>query len=218
MRSMTDRMKRWRRLGSADALVVCMVFAGGPTLAMAGTPTDAVRSTTNEVIRILEDTELKKPGRDEDRREKLEKIIGDRFNYTEMARRALGTQWNKLNDQEQREFVKLFQRLLSNTYAGKIEGYTGEQVRYLNERLEGDYAEVQTKIVSGKAEIPLYYRLLNQSDDWRVYDVVVDGVSLVNNYRGQFTRILRSSGYEDLVEQLRKKSDRFKAPKAEKPQ
>ncbi|MGQ0811792.1 MAG: MlaC/ttg2D family ABC transporter substrate-binding protein, partial [Nitrospiraceae bacterium] len=80
------------------------------------------------------------------------------------------------------------------------------------ERTEKDYAEVRTKVVSGKAEIPLDYRLLNKSGDWRVYDVVVDGVSLVNNYRGQFSKIIRSSSYADLVEQLRKKADKIKSP------
>ena len=99
-----------------------------------------------------------------------------------------------------------------NTYADKIESYSGEGVQYINERTEKDYAEVRTKVLTGKTEIPLDYRLLNKGSVWRVYDVVVDGVSLVNNYRGQFTKILRTSSYADLIDQLRKKSDKIKSP------
>jgi len=197
-------------VGTGLAAIILLTVGASP--AAAGAASDSVRSTINEVIGILENQELKKPERAEERRRLLEKTIGARFNYEEMAKRTLGAHWAKLNDAERREFVELFTSLLSNTYADKITGYSGEQVQYLNERLEGDYAEVRTKSVSGKAEIPLDYRLLKQSGDWRVYDVIVDGVSLVNNYRGQFTKILRTSSFADLLEQLRKKSDKIKSP------
>jgi len=196
-----------------SGVAAVIVLVGGASADPGGAATEAVRSTINEVIRVLKDAELKKAGRAEERRRLLEKVIGDRFNYEEMARRSLGAQWNKLSDKERQEFVDLFKRLLSNSYADKIEGYSGEQVHYLNERLEGDYAEVRTKVRSDKSEIPLDYRLLNKSGDWHVYDVVVDGVSLVNNYRGQFTKILRESSFADLLEKLREKSEK----KSEKP-
>jgi phospholipid transport system substrate-binding protein len=189
---------------------VAVVFPAQP---VAGGPaTEAVKSSINEVIQILEDKELKKPGRAEERRRKLEQVIGNRFSYEEMAKRSLGARWKELNEAERKEFVELFQRLLSKSYAGKIEGYSGEQIQYLNERHAEEYAEVRTKIVSGKVEIPLDYRLLQIAGDWRVYDVVVDGVSLVNNYRGQFTKIIRESSYKGLVEQLRKKSESVTSP------
>ncbi|MGH7167598.1 MAG: MlaC/ttg2D family ABC transporter substrate-binding protein [Nitrospiraceae bacterium] len=189
-------------------LVAVTVLVGGASAEPGGAATEAVRTTINEVIRILKDAELKKPGRTEERRRLLEQVIGDRFNYDEMARRALGAQWNKLSDKERQEFVDVFKRLLSSSYADKIDGYSGEQVQYLNERLEGDYAEVRTKVTSDKTEIPLDYRLLNKSGGWRVSDVVVDGVSLVNNYRSQFTKIIRESSYADLLEKLREKSQK----------
>jgi len=201
-------------LACIRGLAAVILLVGGASADPGGAATEAVRSTINEVIRVLKDAELKKPGRAEERRRLLEKVIGDRFNYEEMARRALGTQWNKLSDQERQEFVDLFKGLLSGTYTDKIEGYSGEQVHYLNERLEADYAEVRTKVASDKTEIPLDYRLLNKSGDWRVYDVVVDGVSLVNNYRSQFTKIIRESSYADLLEKLREKSKK----KSEQPQ
>jgi phospholipid transport system substrate-binding protein len=178
----------------------------------AGAPTDSMKATIDEVLRIIREKELKQPGKTEERRLQLEKVVGARFDYQEMSRRALGASWNTLSDQEKQEFVGLFRTLLTNSYADKIETYSGEGVQYLNERTEKEYAEVRTKVLSGKTEIPLDYRLIHKADDWRVYDVVVDGVSLVNNYRGQFTKILRASSYSDLVDQLRKKSDKLRAP------
>jgi phospholipid transport system substrate-binding protein len=171
-----------------------------------------MKSTIDEVLRIVREKELKQPEKTEERRHLLERVVAARFDYTEMSRRALGAPWNQLTDQQKQEFVDLFQTLLTNSYADKIETYSGEGVQYLNERTEKEYAEVRTKVLSGKTEIPLDYRLINKANDWRVYDVVVDGVSLVNNYRGQFTKILRASSYSDLVDQLRKKSDKLKAP------
>jgi phospholipid transport system substrate-binding protein len=189
-------------------LLLGVVWSATPVLA-GGSATEAIKGTINEVIRILSDQGMKKPERAQERRKLLEKVVGDRFNYDEMAKRALAAQWQKLDEKERAEFVSLFMRLLTNSYADKVEGYSGEQVHYLNERVEGDYAEVRTKATSGKSEIPLDYRLLNKNGDWRVYDVVVDGVSLVSNYRGQFAKIIRTSGYDDLVKQLREKSDQF---------
>lgn len=203
-----------RTLGAAvcGLAVGLVLLVGGALPAQAAdTATDSVKHTVDEVVRILQDKEMKKPDRTDERRRLLEKVIGDRFDYDEMAKRTLTTQWAKLNKDEQQEFVVLFRRLLSNTYADKIEGYSGEPVQYLNERQQEGFAEVKTKVISGKAEIPLDYRLMHKSDNWRVYDVVVDGVSLVNNYRGQFTKVIHSSSYADLVEKLRKKSDKFVA-------
>ncbi|TAJ23536.1 MAG: ABC transporter substrate-binding protein [Nitrospirae bacterium] len=203
-----------RTLGAAVrglAVGLALLVGGALPAQAAGTATDSVKHTVDEVVRILQDKEMKKPDRTDERRRLLEKVIGDRFDYDEMAKRTLTTQWAKLNRDEQQEFVVLFRRLLSNTYADKIEGYSGEPVQYLNERQQEGFAEVKTKVISGKAEIPLDYRLMHKSDNWRVYDVVVDGVSLVNNYRGQFTKVIHSSSYADLVEKLRKKSDKFVA-------
>ncbi len=207
-------MLQTRRMRSLLVAAVTTAALWNPagTPAQAGPPTDAMKATIDEVLRIIREKELKQPGKADERRRLLEKVVGARFDYHEMSRRALGAPWNQLSDQEKQEFVGLFRTLLTNSYADKIEAYSGEGVQYLNERTEKDYAEVRTKVLSGKTEIPLDYRLIQKSEDWRVYDVVVDGVSLVNNYRGQFTKILRTSSYADLVEQLRKKSDKLKSP------
>ncbi len=191
-------------LGALIMAAVAMAVLAAP-LQAAGPATEAVKHTINEVIRLLEDRELQQPGKAQERRRRLEQVIGERFNYQETAKRALGIHWRRRSDKEKDEFVGLFQRLLAKTYAGNIESYSGEQVHYLGERVAGDYAEVRTKIVSANAEIPLDYRLLSMEGGWRVYDVVVDGVSLVSNYRGQFARMLRSASFAEVVEQLRQK-------------
>ena len=180
--------------------------------AQAGEATEAMRATIGEVLRILADKDLKQPSKANERRQQLEKVVGERFDYQEMSRRSMGAPWANLAEKDKQEFVSLFQTLLVNTYADKIESYSGEGVQYVNERNEKEYAEVRTKVLTGKTEIPLDYRLLHKGSDWRVYDVVVDGVSLVNNYRGQFSKILRNGSYADLVEQLRKKSEKIKSP------
>jgi phospholipid transport system substrate-binding protein len=206
----------WSRslMGRMASLAAAMMLVWPAPVPAAGPATAAVKQTVDEVLRILADEKMKKPDKHQERRKLLEKVVGDRFSYEEMSRRTLAAHWQKLNEKERTEFVDLFRKLLTNSYADKIEGYSGEQMQYLNERNEGDYAEVRTKAISGKAEIPLDYRLLNKGGEWRVYDVVVDGVSLVNNYRGQFAKIIRTSGYDDLVKQLREKSDQFVKLKA----
>lgn len=194
-------------------IVAAIVMIGlAADLTYAGEPTEAIRGTIDEVLRILGDKQLKEPSKANERRQLLETVVGERFDYQEMSRRSLGAPWNNLSDKEKDEFVSLFQTLLVNTYADKVESYSGEGVQYVNERREKEYAEVRTKVLTGKTEIPLDYRLLNKGSVWRVYDVVVDGVSLVSNYRGQFSKILRTSSYADLVDQLRKKSDKIKSP------
>jgi phospholipid transport system substrate-binding protein len=208
------RGQRWSWGGLVGAIVGLLLLLGAVTAqsALAGGPTDAMKSTIDEVLKIVQDKDLKQPGRAEERRQRLEQVVGDRFDYQEMSRRSLGAPWNTVSDKEKEEFVALFRTLLINSYADKIETYSGEGVQYLHERTEKEYAEVRTKVLTGKVEIPLDYRLINKGDNWRVYDVVVDGISLVNNYRGQFSKILRAGTFTDLVDQLRKKSIKSNAP------
>jgi phospholipid transport system substrate-binding protein len=203
-------------LGRSLNLIIAGVISGVLASASAGaatkSATDSVRGTIDEVVRILKDPEMKKPDRVDERRRILEKVIGDRFSWDEMATRTLGTQWAKLDENQRQEFTDLFRTLLTTTYIGRIESYSGEKVVYLNERLQDGFAEVRTKVAAGKAEYPMDYRLMDKSGDWHVYDIVLDGVSLVNNYRGQFSKILRTSSYEDLVGKLKNKSDKITPP------
>ena len=204
------------------AMILSVVVAGGlagggefpglTALAWAGPPTDAVRKSVDEVIRILEDPAWKKPEKKEERRKLLEQTIAVRFNFTEMAKRSLAAEWAKRTPEEQNEFAANFQTLLANTYIGRIEAYSGEKVQYIKELSDGEYAETYTHVDTGKDVIDINYRLQKNSDDWRVYDVVVEGTSLVQNYREQFKRILHKNSFAELSRQLREKSSNIKAP------
>jgi phospholipid transport system substrate-binding protein len=205
-----ETRRRGLPVRQAMAIVAALLLyaAGGATEPVS--PTEGVRSTINEVIRLLNDESLKRPEHLAQRHRLVEEAVGRRFDYEELSKRSLGGQWTKLTDIQRREFVEVFKQLLSDAYADRIEGYSGEQVRYLKERIEGSYAQLKTRIVSAKFDLPVDYRLLNKEGEWRVYDVVIDGVSLVKNYRGQFERILRASSYEELVLKMRTKSEEIK--------
>lgn len=166
-------------------------------------PTEVVRTTLTAVFQILEEPNLKDPAKHELRRRKLEAVIAERFDYAEMSKRALAAHWTSLGMEQRAEFVELFKSFLSDRYAGKIEGYSGEKVMYLSERVEGQYAEVRTRLVSSKVDLPMDYRLINKEGRWHAYDIIVDGVSLVKNYRSQFDKIIRSESYEELTVRLR---------------
>lgn len=166
-------------------------------------PTEVVRSTLTNVFRILEDEALKDPAKLIPRRHMLEEVIASHFDYAEMSKRALAAYWVPLTAGERAEFIECFKSFLSDRYAEIIEGYSGQQILYLSERTEGNYAEVRTKLQSSKVEIPMDYRLHMKDGTWHAYDLIVDGVSLVKNYRSQFEKIIRSDSYHELVRQLR---------------
>ena len=190
-------------------------IAFGSSGQISESPTEAVRSTLTEVFRILEDEKLKDPAKLMPRRHMLEEVIAAHFDYTEMSKRALAAHWVPLTTGERAEFVELFKSFLSDRYAEKIEGYSGEQVFYLSERIEGNYAEVRTELRSSKVEIPMDYRLHIKDGPWHAYDLVVDGVSLVKNYRSQFEKIIHTSSYQELVRRLRERTvgeDKKKTP------
>ena len=201
------RRKPW---ALACSLSLCLILPSTPTAGTssqpAETPTEVVRATLAEVFRILEDPKLKDPAKLMPRRRLLEQVIGERFDYAEMSKRALAANWTPLTNDQRAEFVDLFKAFLSDRYAGKIEGYSGERTEYLSERLEGSYAEVRTRLVSSKTEIPMDYRLMNKAGSWYAYDIIADGVSLVKNYRSQFDKIIHSDSYAELVKRLRNRT------------
>jgi len=168
----------------------------------------AVRETVTEILGILEDPALKDPAKRTVRRRKLEEIAAARFDYAEMSKRVLGSYWKPLTEEQRKEFVEVYKSFLSGRYAGKIEDYTGreQEVGYLMERIEGSYAEVRTELRSEKTTLPLDYRLLLNENRWLAYDIIIDGVSLVSNYRSQFQKIIRESSYEELINKLRERS------------
>jgi phospholipid transport system substrate-binding protein len=191
-------------------IVVFMAVFFTTSYAMAA-PIDDVKKTVDEVVRIVADKEMKK--NDQKRRQALKKSISVIFDYGEMAKRSLGKHWNQRTAAEKKQFTDLFATLLENSYAGKIESYNNEKIVYIKENLDGDYAEIKSKVVTAaRDEFTLDYRMINENGKWMVYDVVIEGVSLVSNYRSQFNRIINSNGYGELVKKLQTKSDELKAP------
>jgi phospholipid transport system substrate-binding protein len=199
-------VSRRRLLYDAVGLVLIWSVAFAASLQGSESPTEAVRGTVSRVFSILEDPVLKDPAKLKPRRRMLEEVIATRFDYAEMSKRTLAAYWPPLTEAQRTEFVELFKRFLSDRYAEKIEGYSGEQVVYLSERIEGTYAEVRTELRSDKTTIPMDYRLFSKEGRWYAYDIVVDGVSLVKNYRSQFQKIIRESSYEELVKKLRERT------------
>ncbi len=174
--------------------------------ASAGEPTDQIKSTIDKVIDILNDPGLKAPEKAKERRRLMRKIADERFDWQEMARRSLARHWKNRTDKEKEEFVPLFADLLERTYMNRVENYSGEKVTYTGERVEGKYALVSLSVFTSKdVEIPIEYRLQKKSEQWLIYDVSIEGVSLVNNYRTQFNSIILNSSYEGLVAKLKDK-------------
>jgi len=181
-----------------------MVGASG---AWAGIPTDQVRNVIEKALDILQNPAYK----GEERRQMVKRIVDPYFDYREMAKRTLGPVWGKLNAGQRDDFVRLFAELLEASYSDKIEKYAQRvKVNYTDEILTGDYAEVRALLIWPNDRIPMNYRLLKESDGWKVYDVVIEGVSLVSNYRSQFRRIIRESSYAELVRRLKTKVSELK--------
>jgi phospholipid transport system substrate-binding protein len=201
------RTPRDARLTIAAALVLATVTGAAAAL----TPTAELRQSVDQVISVVQDPQLKGESHTAERREAIRRVASGIFDFQETARRALGRHWQERTPQEREEFVKLFSDLLEQSYARQIEQYQGERIVYAGESVDGDHATVKTKITTAKGtEIPVDYRMLREGDHWRVYDVLIEGVSLVGNYRTQFTKIIETQSYRDLVQKLRAKA--FEAP------
>lgn len=185
--------------------------------APAGEPQDRVRETVNAVLTVLQDKSLQGPDNTDRRREKMRQAVFQRFGFEEMAQRSLGHYWQKRTPAEKKEFVELFGELLERSYINKIESYSGEQtVQYTKETIEQDgYASVRTAVINKRdLNVEIEYKLLQRNGTWQVYDVVIEGVSLVNNYRTQFHNILSQESYAALVKklQLKLQQERAAAP------
>jgi phospholipid transport system substrate-binding protein len=186
-------------------LLFFMVFAFA-SAAVAGEPTDQMKQTIDKVISILTDPRLKNPDRAEERGRLVRLAADERFDWEEMAKRSLARHWRNLTEEEKKEFVPIYADLLERTYMKRIENYSGEKVSYKGERVEGTYSKVRVSVFTSQdVEIPVEYRLIKKGADWLIYDVSIEGISLVNNYREQFNSIILRSSYEGLVAELKKK-------------
>jgi phospholipid transport system substrate-binding protein len=172
----------------------------------AGAPLDTVKANVNKVLDILRDPKIKAASAKEIKKDKLRVIYVNMFDEVELSRRSLGLNWNKLNNNQRQEFVKLFEQVLEKAYADKILAYTNEKIEFTKESvISGNLAEVRTRVITASKEIPISYRVISKDGAWKVYDVVIENVSLVQNYRTQFNDILAKNSPEQLLEILRKK-------------
>ena len=188
----------------ALATVVVALVLGGVVTALAGVPTETVRDYTDAVVRVLEDPALKTDDRRAERRAAVRKIAIDIFDVQETARRALGHHWQQRTPQEREEFVQLFADLLERTYIDKIDLFGGERLKFTEEKVDGEHAVVRAKVVTKQGtEVPVEARMLNRTGRWQIYDIVIENISLIGNYRSQFDRIIRSSSYGELAKRLR---------------
>jgi phospholipid transport system substrate-binding protein len=186
--------------GAGVALLVLAIPLG----AVAGPATDRLKPEIDRVIAAVANPSLQGDDKARERREAVRSITDGVFDWTEMARRALGRHWAARTPAEQQEFVGLFRDLLERAYLGKIERYTGEPIAYVGESIDGDQAIVRTKVTTRQSqEVPIDYRMLREGERWLVYDVLIERISLVANYRTQFDGIIKASSYGELVRKLR---------------
>ena len=184
---------------------LCVVRPG-----WAGAPTDLLRVQIDRVVKTLEEPDLKREGKTRERRAAVRRIAEDIFDFAETAKRSLGRHWQPRTATERKEFVDLFANLLERSYLSKIELYSGEKIAYLGDTIEGDQATVRTRILTKhRTEIPVDYKMYRHGDRWLVYDVFIEGVSLIANYRTQFNKIIQTSSYQELVRKMKIKQAEF---------
>ena len=172
----------------------------------AATAQEQLKGAIDRVVTTLESPALKGDGKAAERRSAVRKIANEIFDFGEIARRSLGRYWLPLSEPQRSEFVGLFGDLLERSYISKIELYGGEKIIYSGERADGDLAVVSTKIITKNGtEVPVDYRLFRRGDRWMIYDVNIEGISLVSNYRTQFNKIIQARGYNGLVEKMKEK-------------
>jgi phospholipid transport system substrate-binding protein len=190
--------------GVAGALLILWLMS--PPEANSGAPLDLVKNHINRVLEVLRDPALKGDLGRKVKKERVRAISEEMFDFIELSKRSLGQNWEKFNPDQQKEFIRLYQSLLEETYSEKITSYTDERVVFKKEgNLSEKTVEVQTTILTKTSEVPIYYRLMEKNGNWKVYDVVIEGVSLVSNYRTQFREILAGKTPEALLGILRNK-------------
>ena len=169
---------------------------------------DEIRVAVTQALQILKEPEMKSNHERKELDARLGKIIDPVFDFREMAKRSLGIHWRDLTSEKRQEFVPLFQDFLSNVYLGRIAFYNGEKVRFTCETVGKNYAEVDTQVVAKNGEQdPVVYMLKRTDSDWKIYDVIVDNISIDNNYRSQFDRVISRSSYQELVKRIKQKVD-----------
>ena len=191
-------------IGQRVLPLVAALVLGLASAAWAGPPTDQLRTYTDEVLKVLQNTALTLP----ERREAVKHLAEEVFEVSETAKRALGQHWLQRTPAEREEFVKLFANLLEQTYIARIGEFGGEKLTYVSEQIDGDRAIVRARITTKNGtEVPVESRLLQKETRWLIYDILVENLSLISNYRSQFDRVIRTTSYEELVKRLKTRGD-----------
>ncbi len=190
------------------AIVLLVAFTlGARGESRGGEPLELVKTAADKAIQILRDPKLKAPDKKKERIERLKEAINPIFDYEEMARRSLGQHWRRRTPAEQEEFTQLFRAFLEKIYSDKVDLYEGEKISFGRETIDGDFAQVESTVTNLKNEpSSVVYRLRRSGGQWKVYDAVVENISIVNNYRAQFDRVIAKSSYEDLKKMLKDKA------------
>lgn len=191
---------------------VLSALAALPVIAIHASPTEQLQPTIAKLVSLLNDTSLKGDEHKKVRREKIMGTIAESFDFAEMSERILGSTWKSLDDKEKVYFTQLMTKLLENNYIGQLEGYSGQTVQYVGERIKDEKAQVSTLVMSNNgAKYPVHYIMMidKEKDRWMVYDINIEGVSLVRNYRAEFKSIVRKDEYEGLVKVLEEKNKSF---------
>ena len=183
-----------------------LILLTAPLPAFAGVPLDTVKSNVSGVLDVLRDPKLQGEAGKKVKEQRIAAAAEKLFDFVELSKRTLGLDWNKFTPDQRKEFVELFKTILKDAYVDKITTYTNEQVNFTKEvPLSETTVEVQSVILTKSGQVPIYYRVMKKDNEWKVYDVVIEGVSLISNYRSQFREILGNDPPEKLLETLRKK-------------
>ncbi len=188
-------------------VALIMVAAFIPVCAYAGTPLETIKGHVDGVLDVLRDSSLKGAASEKVKKERIRAISEKMFDFAELSRRTLGQNWSAFSGKQQQEFTELYKAILEGAYIDRIMSYTDEKILFTRENpLSEKTVEVQTTIVTKKADIPISYRMIRKEGEWRVYDVIIEGVSLISNYRTQFSQLLANKSPEGLLDSLRKKA------------
>lgn len=200
------------RRATLTLALLLFALAAVPAVAAQSTATDTIRQTVNEVLDIIKKPEMSDPAKKDALLQQVEDRIKTIFDFTEFSVRTVGPKWREFTPDQKSKFEEAFAALLRATYIEKLDGYNGEQVDFTGEisSTKGDKAEVQSSIQMKDKPIPVAYRLLIKNGEWKVYDVRIENVSLIENYRGQFKDILLRGSADDLIKKVEEKAREVK--------
>ena len=194
------------QLHKPATLSLLFLLLGAPALAPAGEPTDQIKQTTDKILAIVQDPAMKGPEKDAERQKLMKQAVDTRFDWAAMSRSAIGKNWQGLTAAQRTEFTGLFSELVEKTYMSKVESYSGEKIQYKGDKVDGTFGVADVVIVTSRGtDTPVSYRVQKKGTEWLVYDVTIEGVSLVNNYRSQIAAILSGSSYDVLIGKIKAK-------------